>query len=230
MKKFKLHGNTAYWNKLTLSALNLNTLESDATSPIPEEKRVWVNVVDNLYKVEDTAIREILKGEISDADKDAILTAIRTGSPDFILSLEGKVVGYANYHYRNGYVAPADAEETPAKKIDASRLVDSASLNLIFIPSRVTAEDIAALAGMKEEENDGPNIERIVIINHSSHRLYVEDIDMDVIEKDYDGNEIDYIRDTYNFSDNDDWTWDYIVDAQYIPLDSDPIDIPFEEL
>lgn len=226
MKNFKLHGNTAYWNKLTLSALNLNTLENDATSPIPEEKRVWVNVVDNLYKVEDTAIREILKGEISDADKDAILTTIRTGNPDFILSLEGKVVGYANYHYRNGYVAPADAEETPAKKIDASRLVDSDSLNLIFSPSRVTAEDIAALAEIKEENE--PHIERIVIINHSSHRLYVEDIDMNVIEKDYNGNEEDYIRDTYNLS--DDWTWDYIVDAQYIPLDSDPIDIPFEEL
>lgn len=228
MKKFKLHGNTAYWNKLTLSALNLNTLENDATSPIPEEKRVWVNVVDNLYKVEDTAIREILKGEISDADKDAILTTIRTGNPDFILSLEGKVVGYANYHYRNGYVAPADAEETPAKKIDASRLVDSVSLALIFTPSRTTAEDIAAFAEMKEEKNDGENIERIVIIDHGNHRLYVEDIDMNVIEEDYDGNEEDYIRDTYTLS--DDWTWDYIVAAQYICLDSCPIDIPFDEL
>lgn len=210
MKKFKLHGNTAYWNKLTLSALNLNTLENDATSPIPEEKRVWVNVVDNLYKVEDTAIREILKGEISDADKDAILTTIRTGNPDFILSLEGKVVGYANYHYRNGYVAPADAEETPAKKIDASRLVDSVSLALIFTPSKTTAEDIAALAEIKDNLRKG-DMERIAVIDNDEHTLTIVDISIEYLNEKFNGEEEKYLEEVLGFCGN--YTWDYIVGA-----------------
>ena len=61
MKHFKLNGDTAYWKHgLNFDVLNLNTLETDATSPIPSDKRMWVNVVSNLYKVEGKE-REVLK-------------------------------------------------------------------------------------------------------------------------------------------------------------------------
>lgn len=70
--------------------------------------------------------------------------------------------------------------------------------------------------------------ERIAIIDHNYHRLYVQDIDMDVINEKYGGNEEDYIKDAYDLSDN--WSWDYIVCAEYFPLDSDFIEINFEEL
>ena len=48
MRRFKLHGNTAYWNGLKLKSLNLVTLKEEETSPIPNGKRMYVNVVSNL--------------------------------------------------------------------------------------------------------------------------------------------------------------------------------------
>lgn len=70
--------------------------------------------------------------------------------------------------------------------------------------------------------------ERIAIIDHETHTLFVEDVDMDIINKEYDGNEEDYITSTYSLS--RDWSWDYITEAEYIPIDADPIEINFEEL
>lgn len=70
--------------------------------------------------------------------------------------------------------------------------------------------------------------ERIAIIDHYHHRLFIEDIDMDTVNELYNGNEEDYIADTYTLSDK--WSWDYITVAEYIPIDADPIEINFEEL
>ena len=68
---------------------------------------------------------------------------------------------------------------------------------------------------------------RIAIINHSSHTLYVEDISDADLQK-Y-GDEQSYINDNYTF--DGEYSWDYIVDAQYFPRGGDyPLDIDFDEI
>lgn len=69
---------------------------------------------------------------------------------------------------------------------------------------------------------------RIAVLDHSSHRLYVEDISDEELEK-YGGDEQAYIDDNYFFEDG--YSWDYIVEAEYIPEeDKTPIDMNFEEI
>lgn len=71
-------------------------------------------------------------------------------------------------------------------------------------------------------------MERIAIIDHANHRLFVETISDEDLEK-YDGEEEKYIEDNYTF--DGEWSWDYIMDAEYIPMDDKmPMDIDFETL
>lgn len=68
---------------------------------------------------------------------------------------------------------------------------------------------------------------RIAIIDHNEHRLYVEDITDEMLEM-YNGDEQAYINDNYNM---ENYSWDYIEDANYISGKSDfydPIEIDFE--
>jgi hypothetical protein len=53
------------------------------------------------------------------------------------------------------------------------------------------------------------NIERIVILDHDRHTVYIEDIDMNVVDEKYNGEEEEYIKANYDLGKN--WTWDYIV-------------------
>jgi hypothetical protein len=100
MKRFKLSGNTANWNNgLRMSALNIATLTEEASTPIPSDSRMFVSVANNIFHVNDTR-REIISGVISEEDKNAILSRIKGDTPDFLLTLEGNVVGYACLHYR----------------------------------------------------------------------------------------------------------------------------------
>lgn len=70
---------------------------------------------------------------------------------------------------------------------------------------------------------------RIAIIDHSAHTLFVEDIDEDVLENDYNGDEQAYINDNYTFE--GEYSWDYIVDAEYLPIeDKTPIEINFDDI
>ena len=59
------------------------------------------------------------------------------------------------------------------------------------------------------------NIERIVIIDHDNHAVIFEDIDVDELQKKYDGEEEDYINSKYDL---ENYSWDYIVhdDVSYI--------------
>lgn len=69
---------------------------------------------------------------------------------------------------------------------------------------------------------------RIAVIDHESHTLYVEDINDEILEGQYGGDEQLYIDDNYNLKD---YSWDYIVDTQYIPEgDKTPVEINFEDL
>ncbi len=70
---------------------------------------------------------------------------------------------------------------------------------------------------------------RIAIIDHSEHTLFVEDIDEDVLENEYNGDEQAYIDDNYTFE--GEYSWDYIVDAEYLPIeDKTPIEINFDDI
>lgn len=69
---------------------------------------------------------------------------------------------------------------------------------------------------------------RIAIIDHETNNLIVEDIDDEILEKEYDGDGEKFIKANYNLSDN--WTWDYIVEATYYPIEGDGTIIDFEDL
>lgn len=102
MKRFRLHGNTANWGALKVSALDTNEGEFVSLTPIPSDMKVSVRVVNNYYRVYDKQVRQILHGEISAEDTAEILR--RTSAPkrpDFILYHDGVVVGFANLHHRH---------------------------------------------------------------------------------------------------------------------------------
>lgn len=244
MKTFKLHGNTANWQKgLSFNALNLNTLETEESSPIPSNKRMYVSVVSNVYKTGDET-REVLKGEISESDKNELLSRIKNNTPDFILSLGGKVIGYANLHRRHGASAPTAAEseqQQPKAKVDIATIVDD-NLCVIFAPivgvgvgivgeSKTTEEDIKALAELKDKSQR----ERIAIINHDTHELFVEDIDLKVLNEKFLGSEEEYIDYFYRYGrEGVSYSWDYITYAEYVPKgtpkDTEGVEIHFDEL
>lgn len=71
-------------------------------------------------------------------------------------------------------------------------------------------------------------IERLAIIDHELHRLFIEDVDMDVINKKYNGNEEDYITDNYELSRT--WSWEWIIVTEFVPIEDDPIEVEFTEL
>lgn len=229
MKTFKLHGNNANWQKgLSFNALNLNTLETEESSPIPSNKRMYVSVVSNVYKTGDET-REVLKGEISESDKNELLSRIKNNTPDFILSLGGKVIGYANLHRRRGASAPTATEseqQQPKAKVDIATIVGD---NLALIYKPIVGVGIGIVSGDKaaeEKPTTRKEFTRVAIIDHAEHRLYVEDIDNKILDTEYNGDEEEYIEDNYTF--NGEWSWDYIVDAEYIPHDEDTvIDVDF---
>ena len=68
---------------------------------------------------------------------------------------------------------------------------------------------------------------RIAVIDNESHTLFVEDINDEILEGQYGGDEQLYIDDNYSLKD---YSWDYIVDTQYIPEgDKTPVEINFED-
>lgn len=70
-------------------------------------------------------------------------------------------------------------------------------------------------------------MERIVVIDHETHRLYVEDVSDEMLAK-YNGEEEEYIKGNYKLDGM--WSWDYITDAEYIPMyDGGTIEINFDD-
>lgn len=70
---------------------------------------------------------------------------------------------------------------------------------------------------MKNKVMRQVRMERLVIIDHESHTLFIEDVSDEALAK-YNGEEEAYINDNYcghgNFSGN--FSWDYITQTQYI--------------
>lgn len=66
-------------------------------------------------------------------------------------------------------------------------------------------------------------MERIAIIDHDTHQLWIEDISDEDLEK-VNGEEQDYIEQNYPALEN--YSWDYIIGVAYLQEeDKDPIDI-----
>ena len=71
-------------------------------------------------------------------------------------------------------------------------------------------------------------MERLAIIDHEAHKLFVEDVSEEDLAK-YNGEEEAYIKDNYTFKGN--WSWDYITDASYFSEECKfPVKIDFENL
>ena len=65
---------------------------------------------------------------------------------------------------------------------------------------------------------------RIAIIDHSTHELYIEDINDEVLNAEpYNGDEQAYIDDNYTFEEG--YSWDYIVGASYEGENEGPYDL-----
>ena len=70
---------------------------------------------------------------------------------------------------------------------------------------------------------------RLAIIDHETHNLFIEDVSDEALAK-YNGEEEAYIKDNYCIHDN--FSWEYITSAQYIPdcEDTEVYDIDFKEI
>ena len=70
---------------------------------------------------------------------------------------------------------------------------------------------------------------RIAIIDHNEHDLIIEDINEEVLEKEYGGDEQKYIDDQY---DMENYSWNWIIDSYYLPNDDngDFITVEFSKL
>lgn len=69
---------------------------------------------------------------------------------------------------------------------------------------------------------------RLAIIDHESHTLFVEDVNDDILEGQYGGDEESYIEDNYSLKE---YAWDYIIDTEYLPeVDKTPIEVEFTDL
>jgi len=63
---------------------------------------------------------------------------------------------------------------------------------------------------------------RICIIDHDTHSAYFEDIDVNVLEEKYNGDEQAYIDDNYDLTD---YSWDWITDVIYYDEDGDTLEV-----
>lgn len=69
---------------------------------------------------------------------------------------------------------------------------------------------------------------RIAIIDHTNHTLFVEDINEEILEGQYGGDEQLYIDENYSLGN---YSWDWITDTEYFPeFEKDPIEINFEDI
>ena len=51
----------------------------------------------------------------------------------------------------------------------------------------------------------------LAIIDHLEHQLFIENADEKEIQEKYNGEEEDYIRDKYHFTDDDLYSWEYLT-------------------
>ena len=70
-------------------------------------------------------------------------------------------------------------------------------------------------------------MERLAILDHSSHPLFIEDVTEEMLAP-YNGDEQAYINDNYTLE--GDYSWDYIVDAQMVLENGDVTEIDFDNI
>lgn len=68
---------------------------------------------------------------------------------------------------------------------------------------------------------------KIAIIDHNDHRVFIEDIDDEILEGQYGGDEQLFIDENYDL---EDYSWDWITDVVYLPdAARDPNEIDYEK-
>lgn len=70
-------------------------------------------------------------------------------------------------------------------------------------------------------------MERIAIIDHDNHRLLIEDVDEEILNAKYGGEEEAYIKYNYELGN---FSWDFITETKYYPKDGDPVQIEPSDL
>ena len=61
--------------------------------------------------------------------------------------------------------------------------------------------------------------EIIANIDHFNHRLFIEKIDVDMLNKKYHGEEEEYINVEYQLNNDGAWSWDWVTDIECIEGD-----------
>lgn len=69
----------------------------------------------------------------------------------------------------------------------------------------------------------------LAVIDHNAHELYIEKASILEIETKYNGEEEDYIKDKYGFTDTDDWSWEYVTKVIEYDNGFTPIEIKNED-
>ena len=65
---------------------------------------------------------------------------------------------------------------------------------------------------------------RIVIIDHDNHSLVIDDVDEEVLENEYDGDEQAYIDSNYWLGEN--YSWDWIIEqTRYVNGEEVPFNL-----
>lgn len=63
----------------------------------------------------------------------------------------------------------------------------------------------------RKEEHESAGKEKLAIIDHNTHTLYIDEVDEELINSKYEGEEEKYIDDVYGF---DNYSWDYVVSVK----------------
>lgn len=64
---------------------------------------------------------------------------------------------------------------------------------------------------------------RLAIIDHATHHLYIEDVNEEILEGQYGGDEQLYIDDNYSTTN---YSWDWITEIQYFTeFEKTPVEI-----
>ena len=71
-------------------------------------------------------------------------------------------------------------------------------------------------------------MERIAIIDHEHHRLFIQDISDEDLKK-YNGEEEAFIKDMYADLEEGKWSWDYIISIEHFAEEeSDPVTVDLD--
>lgn len=118
--------------------------------------------------------------------------------------------------YGYGKDAIIDAKQLVEDFIDTLNEVECADVET-FLKKQEIEKAVDFVAAMWGIDYEYVTIERLAILDHETHTLFVEDVSEEALAK-YDGDEQAYIEDNYAL---EDYSWDYIVATVYTAPDGE---------